>query len=860
MHALSRALPRCVLLAAITFRFIVQADQTVFTDSLQNGWQNWGWATLDYNNASPVHSGTKSIAVTIVTNNYQAIYIEHPDFDSSQYATLTFWINGGASGGQQLQVKGLAGGAAQGATNLPALAANTWQQYTISLATLGVANRPDMDGIWIQDHIGSVQPTFYVDDVTLVTAPPPPVGVTLTTPANGATYVAPVNIPFAANVTPNGHTINKVQFYNGGALLGEDASSPYVFTWTNVAAGSYSVFARVTYDSTNTWDSAHASVTVVTNSVANMVIDAAQGQHPISSLIYGVAFASPASQLNDLNVPVHRSGGNTESRYNWQLNAHNHANDWFFESLDDGSSTPAASADNFVTSSKANIAQPMLTIPMIGWVPKLGPSRARLASYAITNYGLQAANDWQYFAQAGNGVITNTSIQITTNNPNDANFLTNSDFQKAFIQHLTNRWGLSTNGGVKYYFLDNEHALWNSTHRDVHPIGTTMQEIRDKMFDYSAVVKSLDPNAIVLGPEEWGWPGYLYSGFDWQWAGAHNDYTPSHFPDRGTNGGWDYGPWLLDQFRGLEIATGKRFLDYLTFHIYPQQGEFGNDVSTSMQLTRNRSTRQLWDTNYLDPSWINNIIKLIPRMKGWVATYYPGTKIGITEYNWGAEGHINGATAQADIYGIFGREGLDLGTRWTTPATGTPTYNAMKMYRNYDGAKHGFGDTSVSVTSTVNPDNVSAFAALRASDGAMTAIVINKQLAAGAAINIGLTNFLSAGAAQVWQLTSANAITHLSNTNLAGSTLTYSVPPQSITLFIVPPGVVQPPQLRAGGMSANTFDFWLDGQAGQKYIIQATTDFASWLPIQTNTLASNSLHIVLTATTPYRFLRAQWTP
>ena len=58
---------------------------------------------------------------------------------------------------------------------------------------------------------------------------------------------------------------------------------------------------------------------------------------------------------------------------------------------------------------------------------------------------------------------------------------------------------------------------------------------------------------------------------------------------------------------------------------------------------------------------------LIPRMKNWVATYYPGTKIGITEYNWGAEGHINGATAQADILGIFGREGLDLATRWTTP-------------------------------------------------------------------------------------------------------------------------------------------------------------------------------------------------
>jgi hypothetical protein len=864
MHALSRAVPRSVLLAALTARFVAQADQTVYTDSLQNGWVNWSWATVNLANATPVHSGTASASVS--SAGYQALYLHHNALDGSSYSSLSFWVNGGSTGGQSIRVQATRNGDAQ--TNilviLSPLPVNSWRQETIPLSSLEVANVTDFDGFWLQVQSGATAPTFYVDDISLITNSSPPASVSLTAPPNGGTYLAPTNLGLAATVVSNAHTINKVQFYDSSTLLGEDTAPPYSFTWNNVPVGAHTLTAGVVFDlgsgtaGTNT--SAAVSVSVVTNSAVTIVIDPARDQHPISPLIYGVAFASPASQLSDLNVPVHRSGGNTETRYNWQLNAHNHANDWYFESLDDGSSTPAGSADNFVMSSKGAGTEPMLTIPMIGWVPKLGPGRARLASYAITNYGLQAANDWQYFAQAGNGVITNTSIQITTNNPNDANFLTNSDFQRAFIQHLTNRWGLSTNGGVKYYFMDNEHALWNSTHRDVHPIGTTMQEIRDKMFDYSAVVKSLDPNAIVLGPEEWGWPGYLYSGFDWQWAGNHNDYNSAHFPDRSTNGGSDYGPWLLDQFRQREIATGKRFLDYFTFHVYPQQGEFGNDVSTSMQLTRNRSTRQLWDTNYLDPSWINNIIKLIPRMKGWVATYYPGTKIGITEYNWGAESHINGATAQADIYGIFGREGLDLGTRWTTPATGSPTYNAMKMFRNYDGSKHGFGDTSVYLTNSVNPDNLSAFAALRAFDGAVTALVVNKQLGAAASINISLTNFLPAGTAQVWQLTSANVISHLSDTALAGNTITNSVPPQSITLFIVPPGVVQRPQLRTGGMSANIFDFWLDGQAGQKYIIQATSDFAGWAPVQTNTLSSNSLHIALTSTLPYRFFRAQWTP
>ena len=153
------------------------------------------------------------------------------------------------------------------------------------------------------------------------------------------------------------------------------------------------------------------------------------------------------------------------------------------------------------------------------------------------------------------------------------------------------------------------------------------------------------------------------------------------------HGGWDYLPWLLDQLRQHDKPRGRRLLDVFTVHYYPQGGEFSDDVSTAMQLRRNRSTRSLWDPNYVDESWINDQVQLIPRLKGWVDSYYPGTPIGITEYNWGAEGHINGATTQADVFGIFGREGLDMAARWTTPAASTPTYKAMKMYRNYDGSK-----------------------------------------------------------------------------------------------------------------------------------------------------------------------------
>src|SRR5207237_1103063 len=138
-----------------------------------------------------------------------------------------------------------------------------------------------------------------------------------------------------------------------------------------------------------------------------------------------------------------------------------------------------------------------------------------------------------------------------------------------------------------------------------------------------------------------------------------------------------------------------RLLDVFTVHYYPQGGEYSSDTSTSMQQRRNRSTRSLWDPNYTDQSWINDKVRLVPRLRGWVEQYYPGTKIGLTEYSWGADDHINGATTQADILGILGREELDYATRWVVPESSSPTFKAFQIYRNYDGQKSHFGEMSV---------------------------------------------------------------------------------------------------------------------------------------------------------------------
>ncbi len=598
------------------------------------------------------------------------------------------------------------------------------------------------------------------------------------------------------------------------------------------------------------------AVTVGTNSTVTVQIDAAANRRAINPLIYGVAFAGNSNQLLDLNVPLHRSGGNAETRYNWSNNVTSIASDYYFECLPSFPNVPGGDADNFLQLSKGGNAQAMLTVPIIGWVGKLGPGRTRLASFSVAKYGAQTSVD-QYWTDAGNGISSATGLNITNNDPTDANMIVGTNFQSGWVRHLTNTWGAANAGGLRYYLMDNEWSLWNSTHRDVHPIGTTMDEVLGKFCDYSTMVKGIDANALVAGPEEWGWPGYLYSGYDQSVSSTYN-YNPANYPDRVAHGGQDFAPWFLAQVKARSLTAGRRLMDIFTLHIYPQGANIAlsSDVSAAVMIARNRSTRALWDTNYVDESWINSVIALIPRMKSWVATNYPGTLIGITEYNWGGDDFMNGATAQADVLGIFGREGLDLATRWTCPSSNSPTYNSIKMFRNYDGNKSVFGDTSVSA-SVPNPDMLATFAAVRASDGALTLMVINKD-SNFTPVALNLTNFAASGTAQVWQL-ATNKISSLGSQSFTNNLLTRTLPPQSVTLLVLPP--LPPFSLRAGASSAGQFTLWLDGLAGQKYSLQSSTNLLQWAAISTNTLLSNSFPYSITTTgSAAKFYRGRWTP
>jgi chitinase len=67
--------------------------------------------------------------------------------------------------------------------------------------------------------------------------------VSLTAPASGATFTAPASVTISASAADSDGSISRVQFYRDSTLIATDTSAPYSVTWSNAAAGSYSLTA-----------------------------------------------------------------------------------------------------------------------------------------------------------------------------------------------------------------------------------------------------------------------------------------------------------------------------------------------------------------------------------------------------------------------------------------------------------------------------------------------------------------------------------------------------------------------------------------------------------------------------------------
>lgn len=675
-------------------------DLSIYGDSLGSGWADWSWnTTVNFAAASPVHSGSKSLAATY-TAAWAGLYLAAgPAVDSSPYDTLQFWIYGGRSD-QKIRAVLADGGnnlLSGSAVDVP-VTAGTWTQVKIPLSDLGQPTQ--IGGIVWQESGGAAQPTFFLDDISL-------------------TYQG-IDPPIPPGVGPH------------------------------------------------------------------LSIDAGADRHAISEDIYGMNYADE-TLASILRLPVRRWGGNSTTRYNWQANIHNTGSDWYFENIPDGDPIADGSAsDQFVEQNRRTGTKTLLTAPLIGWTPSGNSPRNHPydCGYKVSKYGAQQSVDpWD--TDCGNGVSA-SGANISGNSPSDTSIQIGPAFVSDWVNHLTAKYGSAQSGGVAYYNLDNEPMLWNSTHRDVHPQPTTYDEMRDRTIQYAAAIKAADPTARTVGPTLWGWCAYFYSALDG--CGPGNDYS--------NHGNTAFVPWYLQQMQAYEQAHAERILDYLDLHYYPQANgvalSSAGDANT--RALRLRSTRSLWDSSYVDESWISDTapggvaVRLIPRMKEWVDANYPGTKLAVTEYNWGALNDMNGALTQADILGIFGREGLDLATLWGPPAAADPGAFAFRMYRNYDGAGAGFGDASAKAVSD-DQGVLSVYAAQRSSDGALTVMVVNKT-AGALTSSIDLSGFTPQPTASVYRYSGSQpgAIEHAADISVSSAGFSADFPASSITLLVLMPG------------------------------------------------------------------------
>jgi hypothetical protein len=136
------------------------------------------------------------------------------------------------------------------------------------------------------DNQGAVGTSAAIS-ITVNTASNPAPTTSITSPANGATFTASASITINANASDDA-SVSKVDFYNGTTLLGTDTSSPYSFSWTNVAAGTYSLTTKATDNLGAVGNSAAISVTV--NTASNPAPTTS-----ITSPANGATFTAPAS-------------------------------------------------------------------------------------------------------------------------------------------------------------------------------------------------------------------------------------------------------------------------------------------------------------------------------------------------------------------------------------------------------------------------------------------------------------------------------------------------------------------------------------------------------------------------------------
>jgi hypothetical protein len=291
----------------------------------------------------------------------------------------------------------------------------------------------------------------------------------------------------------------------------------------------YPAPASVTITATSTANTSvkgTATVTLAAPATATgpaLSIDAGNITRSISPLIYGVnAYLLDATTVQNANIPLARWGGDDTSRYNYQTNVANSANDYFFENftgsnsmLPNGINGNGTNFNDFMTSANSLGISTIATAPVNGWVSN---NTVNACSFTKSAYPNQQSFDPS--GNCGNGVqsngtslVGNNTIAMITSNaerPPTAPGVggntpgwANSTWVGEWVTCLLSKGTFCATGPGKdatIWDLDNEPEYWSAVHRDVHPNPMTYDEITKGGIGTALAIKASDGGALVSGP------------------------------------------------------------------------------------------------------------------------------------------------------------------------------------------------------------------------------------------------------------------------------------------------------------------------------------------------------------------------
>ena len=467
-------------------------------------------------------------------------------------------------------------------------------------------------------------------------------------------------------------------------------------------------------------------------------VDVSKGRLPISPGIYGrnnnisdapssPMSASTVTLYNDAGLRMTRDGGgNNSTKYNWRRKLTSHP-DWY-------NNVYAHDWDFAAQSIQQRLPQTqgLFTLQLLGKAASNTSHNFDDYAYNGSVWTPDVSKNW-----AGGGGPTPT--------PHDGNpDLYLMDWPADSTAAILDFWfNPAAQGGLgldstrfRYWNMDNEPEVWNSTHDDVVKDTITAETYLTKYFAVAKLARQKFPGIKLVGPvftNEWQW---------WNWN--------NHFV-----GGLPWMEYFIKRVGEEQAKSGMRLLDVLDFHYYQ-----GADTSAIDEHLVTQLHRIWYDTTY-DWPWANGS-KAYPsgwdesrkkqyifkRCEDWFTKYLGqnhGVTIGMTET--GISGiNIDGSLASVwygSQLGTFADHGVEVFTPW---------YWNRGQWETLHLFSRNAKTTRVESVSSLDT-TVSAYSSVNAAGDSCTVILINRDKAATQSAHVVLSHFTpSAGSFDVLEL------------------------------------------------------------------------------------------------------------